>query len=827
MYQLSKAYALDGRTEESDATLEQLAREYPTSPFLAESDFRRAERDFARQDYRSASAGYASVVMAGPESAFYENALYMLGWSLFKRGIYEDAIDSFTGLLDIYLTDGSELEDLTGTPRNLTEDTLRVISLCFSYLDGPLTIASTYDRLGARDYEHMLYSNLAGLYLEKQRFNDSADAYEMFIQRYPLSDKAPQFSAAKIDVYEKGGFPDLQIAERANFVRRYGVNSEYWALKDDEAREVLKKTLHPFIIDLAKYRHTRAQRWEVQLAKQPAGVPLKLDSDIIDGPAVINEFALAARWYREFVETFPADKNTGEMTYLLAESLYSAGQVEAAYAEYRNVAYKHKDERYGSEAAYSAVVLARELRDSSNAPEQQTYWNTQLIDSGLRFAEFYKGDQRAVVVLADSAQLLLNANQPQRAIDAALEVTLWQPAPEKEVLKTAWLVAAQAQFDTDQYGQAEFAYSQVLALLPKNDPQREAIRQRLAASVYQQAEMLLATGDRQGAVDQLLRVRSMLPNSDIATTAHFDAANYLMEMEDWGRAEQELLSFRQQHPNHELTSSIGAKLVVVYQAQQSWSAAAKELKRVIANDSDPEAKRQSQLLMAEFYEKAGDMENAIDSYRSYAHGYPEPFDENIEAQQKMTELYAQTQQVDKRNFWLRKIIATHDAAGAQASDRSLYLAATSAGDLAEQQYQVFESIPLRLPLKTSLKKKKSALEKTLKAYEKALDYDIQDVSTKATHRIGEVYAQLSRDLMDSERPKGLSDLELEQYEILLEEQAYPFEDQAIEILAKNSERSWQGVYDEWVKESFDSLARLLPGRYNKPESSLEFSNEVY
>jgi hypothetical protein len=71
--------------------------------------------------------------------------------------------------------------------------------------------------------------------------------------------------------------------------------------------------------------------------------------------------------------------------------------------------------------------------------------------------------------------------------------------------------------------------------------------------------------------------------------------------------------------------------------------------------------------------------------------------------------------------------------------------------------------------------------------------------------------------MDSERPPGLSQLELAQYELLLEEQAFPFEDNAIDIHEQNASRARDGIYDEWVKRSFDALKQLLPGRYDKPE----------
>ncbi|WP_317932538.1 tetratricopeptide repeat protein [Halioxenophilus sp. WMMB6] len=830
LYQLSKAYALDGRTSEADATLAELATTYPGSPFLAEANFRRAEQSFTEEDYRISSERYEAVVAAGPKSEFYENALYMLGWSQFKRGVYEDALDSFTQLLDVYLQDGTDISTLTGSAKTLCEDTLRVMSLSFSYLEGPASITATYQRLGARPYEHLLYANLAELYLAKQRFSDSADTYQAFVDLYPLDDRAPGFTAAKIKVYEVGGFPELLVPTKAQFIELYGINSAYWAARDEAGREPLLPTLHLYLTELAQYRHARAQQWQQALKEKPKQ-KLVVDNQPINAQVINNEYLLAAGWYREFVQTFPDDPDTGQMTYLLAEALYAANQKEAAFSEFHRVAYSLReqlpDQKLGAEAGYTTVILAEELLAKATLDDERNYWQEQAIYTGLLFADLYGTDPRAVAVLTRSAQGLLKTGQPERAVEAASRVTQWQPQPESELLVTAWLIVAQAEFNRSNYSQAEYAYTQVLQRLPANDSRRPQINERLAASIYKRADQAVARGDLNDAVDQLLRVKALLPNSDIARTAHFDAANYLMELGRWQEAKGLLQSFKQAYPKDPLTASIGAKMVVIHQALEEWSQAAEALLAEMKRDPDPEFRRQSTLLVAELYERDGKQSEALAQYRDYANRYPEPFSENLEAQYKLTELYRDAGERDKRNFWLKKIMSSHDHAGRQQSARSSYLAAWAGSDLADQQYRTFAAIKLRLPLKNSLKSKKAALESTLKAYEKTLSYNIQEFTTQANFRIGEIYAELSRDLMDSERPKGLSELELEQYEILLEEQALPFEDQAIEIHAANSERSWIGVYDDWVKSSFEALAKLLPGRYAKPEQSVEASSEIY
>src|SRR5690606_29964644 len=131
---------------------------------------------------------------------------------------------------------------------------------------------------------------------------------------------------------------------------------------------------------------------------------------------------------------------------------------------------------------------------------------------------------------------------------------------------------------------------------------------------------------------------------------------------------------------------------------------------------------------------------------------------------KLTELYAASGERDKRNYWLQNIINTHQRAANAKTDRSIWLAASAQAELAQPAYDEFARIQLTLPLKNSLQRKRAALEKALKAQEQILSYGVAEFTTNASFTIGEIYAQLSRDLMASQRPKELDELALEQYE---------------------------------------------------------------
>lgn len=73
--------------------------------------------------------------------------------------------------------------------------------------------------------------------------------------------------------------------------------------------------------------------------------------------------------------------------------------------------------------------------------------------------------------------------------------------------------------------------------------------------------------------------------------------------------------------------------------------------------------------------------------------------------------------------------------------------------------------------------------------------------------------------MSSERPRGLDEEQLEEYELLLEEQSFPFEEKAIEIHLANFRRIPDGTYDEPTQKSLQVLGELMPFRYARAESS--------
>jgi outer membrane protein assembly factor BamD (BamD/ComL family) len=833
LYQLSKAYDLDGRGDEFLAVLQQFVAKYPQSRHYAEAQFRRGELLFARAAYAQAEAAYAEVVKAGSESAYYRNALYMQGWAQFKRAGYDAALQSFTATLDLLWPRGSALAELDGSRRELAGDTLRVMSLIFSYQNGAQSIAETYAKAGERHYSAELYRQLGQLYLQQKRYRDAADTYRAYADSRPLDDVAPAMYVLLIGAFQEGNFPSEVLAEKGEFCRRYGIRSDYWKGADAAQREPVRAQLQNYLAELAQHHHALAQRTRASTGK-PAAADAEAGTGADKKIAAQRSYRQAGDYYQEYIDTFsnpgseadgiPTDPQVVRMVFLLAESRFEAEDFAAAVEAYEQAAYRYAggDAARGADAGYSALLAFDELIKRAPAGQQQSLRQAK-IESELHYARRYASDARAVAVQARAADELFAAKDYDAAIAAAAVVLQWQPPAEPRLQRSAALIVGHGEFEQQHYAQAEQGYRTALGFMAANDGERAAVQERLAAAVYKQGEQRLADGDRQAAAQEFLRVAQVAPDSSIRVNAQYDAAAQFMEGGEWQSAISTLGDLRARFPQHALSAGVAAKLAVAYQESGQSAAAAAELVRVARQDPDATTRRDALWSAAELYGKAGANTEAVATYRDYVQQYPQPFAAAMEARQQLSVLVPAGEQ---RQHWLQQLVEADAGAGSMRSDRSRFLAAQAQDQLAQVQYQAFVAMRLTLPLKDSLKNKKRALEQALQAYTRSGDYGIAQFATKATFRIGEIYAALSRDLLQSERPPGLSALEQEQYRILLEEQADPFIDKAIAVHEGNTRRAREDLFDEWVEKSYDALAQLQPARYLRPEASLSASDEI-
>ena len=807
LYQMSRAYDEIGQPDEAMAVMDRLVAQYPYSKYVDEVYFRRGEYFFVRKKYHDAEDAYGSIIRMGYTSSYYELALYKLGWTLYKQEFYEEALHNYVAMLDYRQSIGYDFdEDYEENDEHRIADTFRVISLSFSNLGGPEVVDEYFSGTGQRSYADKIYGNLGEFYFTKLRYDDAASIYKSFIKLHPFHKVSPHFSMRVVEIYGEAGFPLLVVESKKEFASIYALDAEYWNYFDvDNSTEVVG-FLKTNLTDLAGHYHAVYQD----------------ESFVDDKPASFSE---AQRWYRQFLYSFPTDAESPQINYQLADLLLENEDYGESAIEYERTAYEYGEHDQASAAGYAAIYAHRQnLEAATGARRVEVRKST--VTSSLRFADTFQEHEQAPVVLGKAADDLYEMEDFNLAIQSAQTLIERYPATDSSLIRSAWAVVAHSSIDLAEYQDAEQAYMNVLALTPADDETRAAVVDGLAAAIYKQGEQANLLEDYRVAAGHFLRIKDVAPSSKIRTSAEYDAAAALMKLQDWAQASDVLEDFRLTHPDHELGGEATKQLAYIYREDGQTARSAAEHERIAAESTDPELGREALLIAAELYDEVNVVSDAIRVYEQYVAMYPQPLDIAMETRSRLAEIFKAESDYERYHQKLNEIVTVDRDAGALRTDRSRFLAARAALVLAELSYQQFASLKLGQPFEESLAEKQRRMDSTMAAFESLVDYEVAEVTAAATFYIAEIYFEFSAALLDSERPLGLSDAEKIDYEMVIEEEAYPFEERSIDVHEENFELLANGIFNSWVQKSLDKLAVLMPGRYAKNEISGGFLGSI-
>jgi len=748
LYQMSRAYDEIGQPDEAMVVMNRFVSEYPHSRYVDEVQFRRGEYHFVRRGYRDAEAAYNAVIRMGSSSFYYELSLYKMGWALYKQQFYDEALDNFVALLDYQKSIGYDFDGYEDNDdQHRVADTFRVVSLSFSNLGGPEVVDEYFSEKGRRSYADKIYSNLGEFYFAKLRYDDAASVYRSFTGLNPYHKRSPHFSMRVVEIFVEADFPLLVVVAKKDFANRYALTSEYWNRHDIDSAPDVSGYLKTNLTDLAGHYHALYQ----------------------------------------LLGSFPADEETPQINYQLADLLLENEDFSVAAHEYEVTAYEYGDHEQASAAGYAAVFSYRQELDRATGARQRDV-KELTVESSIRFADTFIEHEQAPIVLGAAADDLYEMKDFSRAIESAHKLIGRYPASDPDLRRAAWAVVAHSSLDTAEYQDAEHAYANVLNLTPEDDESRPDVIDSLAASIYKQAEQANLLEDYRMAANHFLRIKVLTPSSSIRSGAEYDAAAALMNLEDWTMAADVLEEFRISHPEHGLQNDATKQLAHIYREDGQLARSAAEHERISLEADDEELRREALLTAGDLYDEAKAMSDAIRVYEQYVETYPRPLDYAVETRKRLSDIYKEQSDYGRYYAQLEAIIAVDGGAGPDRSDRSRYLAAGASLILAEQLYEQFAGLELRQPFEESL-------------------------AQKQTHR------NFSAALMNSERPDGLTAAEKSDYELVIEEEAWPFEERAIEVHEANFELLALGIYNPWIQKSLDELGIMMPGRYAKNESS--------
>lgn len=805
LYQLARAQEQAGELEAAQQTLTTLAHDFPYADNIDEIEFRRGELSFSIGRYADAEKSYSAVLSNDRPNPYRERATYMLGWSEFKIGQFDNAAQAFFKVLDAKLASrpGSDVlaspDKFNRADRELLADTFRGISLSLDKMKGAEGIeVYTAAKPIRQTYGLFVYEQLGAYYLKQNRPKDAADTYALFVKRHPLNGQAPRLQAQAVDNYLQANLPEQAMEAKRQYVVLFGQDSPLHMARARDWR-MAQPQVQAYLKDLTVHYHAKAQSTKRK-----------------------EDYQEAIRWYRELLSEFPNDKDAAHNNFLLAELLSEAGLLNEAAVEFEHVAYDYSWNPQAAEAGYAALLTRAQMRKGAD-PLDATRLQQASVTSALRFAKTFPGNERTASVLGDALEQLYALKDFERANLVAMKLIDLKPPASEAQRRLAWSIMAQTAWKRNAYGAADQAYTKMLEMTSPQDPAYASLKQTVVSVAYKFGEQERKAGHFKEAAARFKLVSESASDPTVRANALFDAGAAQFEMKDWAAARASLEDFRRRYPKHPLQADVGSKLAVIYSEQGEWSLAAAEMERILAAGGVKDATLAHNMLwqVAGYHEKAGERAAAAKAYERYLNQSlamrPVPLENTIETRARLAQLAKDAGDTAREQAWTKQIYEADLQGGDARTDRTRYLGAKAALALAEPLAQAYRKVALVEPLQKQLKLKKAKLEEALHAYALASEPGVAEVSTEVTYQVADLYRDFGKAILGSQRPKKLSDVELEQYNVLLEEQALPFEEKSSDMHEVNARRAAQGVYDQWVQRSFDALAEQLPVRYGKRE----------
>jgi len=788
-YQISRGYELIEKPELAYQYLTYLTDNYPGSKYYQETQFRRGEFLFTRRHFSNSGIAYKSIL--GDQyrhTNLYSKTIYKYAWVNFKQEKYDNAINYFIKLVDGYYTDGKVndyeiTQSSTKGEKAAVADVLRAISLSFSYMGGSENI---YIYTKNKEYSPLLYSSLALLYKNKKRYVDSINTYSGFIDKNKSSRHAYKFHQDIISLYKLAGINNAIIPEKVKFINNFGPGTEYQKNINKDEWDNLNKSIENNVIDLATYYHANSK----------------------DKDKAINA-AKSEKWYRYYLTYYSDSPQAQKLNYKLAELLNDTKQYVKAINEYEKSAYQYTNK--DSKAAYAAISLYKKPKLNDHR------WRNRLKNSHLKFFNEFSTHKYSDNVLLNASQYQFDDKEYSDAF-ASTSILVNKNGVNKKVYSSAILIYAHSAFELEKYTEAEAGYNKAYAV--SNKKLKKSLRDKAAASAYLSAKNLFNTNPKQ-AIQELTRVGSVYKGTEVAATAGFDAASLLMKQNNNRQAESILLGLKNTKSKGFDKKNLHEKLAFIYLNNQQYTKAANEFVYIYNQEKNREKKREIMLNISDLYKKDGNREKALKIQKEYVKVYKKPLNDYVDTMYEISTYYKDAKQVKNEKQWLNKVINIKKSYKKLPAGVKHTIARANLR-YANFDYKKFESVKLKRPLKKSLSRKKKLMKDLLKKYDEAISAGEFSLTTEATFNIANIYYTLSKDILNSERPKGLNDDEYEQYTIILEDQAYPFEEKAIDIHKKNMTLAKKGGINKWISRSHDTLSKLQPVRYNKHEKFVHY-----
>lgn len=355
---------------------EQLVDYRPCQPLIAnprfasETWFRIGEYHF--DDYRAsnsvdlATQAYQRIV-ADPNDRNYSLALYKLAWAYYRASRYPEAVRAFAELVS---WSDTRRESTGEEGSQLRPEAIQYLAISFAYDDWNENQVPDPQEGGATALERVsnpnlmdqrlpwvveVYLQLGTVLFEEVRYPEAIRVWQAAVERWPLYRKVPQTIDRIAMAHARYNEMASATAWRAKLAK-YDQDSQWWKANErypEDQREA-KRLAENGIVGGALFHHEAAQSFRQRCFNEQ-------NPELCQN--ALDEYAMAASLYAQYLEIYPNNPQAYELRYNLADALYWSEQYDAAAKQYAKVRDSNIDDRFLAEAARRAVEARKRIID--------------------------------------------------------------------------------------------------------------------------------------------------------------------------------------------------------------------------------------------------------------------------------------------------------------------------------------------------------------------------------------------------------------------------------------------------------------------------------
>jgi TolA-binding protein len=776
LYGLSYCYTEQGNLDLAADGYTRLFNSFPKTRYAVEINMRLGEYHFTMENLQQAIVHYDYVISEG-DPDYVEKALYKLGWCYYNLDDYDSAIGQFFTLLDEDIKRG-------GSPESLVEESMDIIARSFSESGGTPGLVKTLNKRGYNRYSSAILLKLANLYKERSFYPEAIGTYRTYMDKFPNGAELPEALENMRESYFIRGDTLAALLISETLTDHVGPDSTWYQDADtDRQQEVMGRILNS--LETAAGR----RRARSQTGGKEAELTLAL-GDLDQYRALSGE------------------ETPCRIDHLRSLVMAELDMFPQSPQAYNLLAAREDCPDWTQRASLESVVFQINLYDDSEI------YDLELLKSSVATLEKTAPEDpttpKAVLALGE---ITLNAEDLPAARSHFSRII--RTYPKAQEAGRARMLIARTFFKEDDFKQASAWFRE--AWKRNTDAEEGAEAKRLHVySLFKYAEELSEAGQITEAAERFESIYKQFPESDVAQVSLYNSGKLYRDigLERRATALFEELAFAYRESDL-ATEALQMSVLILEALGDPLKAAEDSL--ALADRSEGEDRAAALLKAADLFSSAQGHTRAAAARRIYLNEYKEPADEFGR------QTYLLGRDFEAYKDWRNALAAYQDVVKQQENNTDSEVlggyAARSQLRIAEESFSRYQKVRITPPVEETVVAKRTLLQEVIRNFVSAGKYKVADVITASNFFIGRSLEIFKDDILTSPRPEGLTEVQLEEYNLLLDEMAFPFEEKALNAYRVNIQRAVKlELLDEWIEKSYERMAQLAPWAYEREEA---------